>query len=172
MLFSRLSHWSPKLWKSTFRIDRIKYYKRPNGVTNHKWCFRVGLLTKTPSDQKSEILLESRKWAFRVRLLSLWKIGNSIAPSSPIGNGVFASLLKKTPSDQTSEILFESRKCAFRVGHLSLWKIEHCRCASESGVSIFLGVARCVLKNRTCHCASESDVSVFLGARSSCRSAK
>ena len=33
---SRLSHWSPRLWKSTFRIDRIKYHKGPNGVRNRK----------------------------------------------------------------------------------------------------------------------------------------
>ena len=40
------------------RIDRIRYHKGPNGVKHRKLCFRVGLLTKTPSDEKSEILFE------------------------------------------------------------------------------------------------------------------
>ena len=87
---SRLSHWSPRLWKSTFRINRIKYYKGPNGVRSRKWSFRVGHLTKTLFDKKSKILFESRKWAFRLELLSFSKVENSIAPSSPIKNRVFA----------------------------------------------------------------------------------
>ena len=59
MLFS--THWSPRLSESAFRIDRIKYYKRPSGVKNRKWCFRVWPLTKTCTDQKSKIFLESRR---------------------------------------------------------------------------------------------------------------
>ena len=83
MLFpGRLAHWSRRLSESTFRIDRIKYYKEPHGVKDRKSCFRLWLLTKIASDQKSKILLENRMWAFRLGLLSLCKVPNR--------SGVFA----------------------------------------------------------------------------------
>ena len=59
-------------------------------MTNRKWCFRVWLLAKTGSNQKSKILLESRKCAFRLKLLSFCKVENCIACSSPIESSLFA----------------------------------------------------------------------------------
>ena len=109
-LFSRrLAHWSRRLSESTFRIDRIKYYKGPNGVTNRKWCSRVWLLAKTGSNQKSKILLESRKCAFRLKLLSFCKVENCIASPSPIECCVFAYGFSQ------KQVPTKSRKCYLKV---------------------------------------------------------
>ena len=151
MLFSRLSHWSPKLWKSTFRIDRIKYYKRPNGVKSRKWCFRVGLPTKTPSDQKSKILFESRKWAFRPRLLSFCKVEYAIALQK-IAFPSFWALHAEVLSFGAVEHASGLRQVVFP----SFWALE----------------APVFLPSRTCQWSSASGVSIFLGARGSCLSAK
>ena len=67
MLFvGRVAHYSRGLFGSTFRIGLIKYYKVPNGAKSRKYGSRLTLPSKTGSDQKYKILVESRKSAFRL----------------------------------------------------------------------------------------------------------
>ena len=151
MFSRRLAQWSRRLSESTFRTDRIKYYKRPNGVKHRKRCFRMAPLTKTASDQKSEILLESRKWAFRLWLLSFSKVEHALALQK-VAFPFFWALHAEVMSFCTEEHAIDLQKVSFP----SFWALE----------------APVVLQSRTCHWSSENGVSIFLGARGSCRPAK
>ena len=72
MLFvGRVAHYSRGLFGSSFRIGLIKYYKVPNGAKSRKYDSLLTLPSKTGSGQKSKILVESRKWAFRLYLQSV-----------------------------------------------------------------------------------------------------
>ena len=167
---------------------------------NRKLCFRGILLTKTPSDQKSKILPESRKWAFRLRVPSLSKpkIESPLRSQSEI---VFS---RRAPHQNTLRPKVENPTWKSKVGvpprASVILKRRTCPCASANSVSIFLGVARwdfvvlqtkhaidlrkvafpsfwaleapVVLQIRTRHWYSESGFSIFLGARGSCRPAK
>ena len=162
----------------------------------------MGPLTKTFSDKKSEILFESRKWVFRLELLSFSKIENSIAPSSPIKNYAFAwNSRKNIFRPRMENLAWKSKVCGtvcvsltvcILKGRTYYWSsmafpffwashaevLSFCGIENGSGLqkvafpSFWALEAPVVLQSSTCHWSSESGVSIFLGARSSCRSAK
>ena len=128
-------------------------------VPHRNWCFRVWLPIKTNSDQESKILPDSRKWTFLLRLLSFCRVEHTMA-------------LQKITFPSLWQLQAEAGVVLQRRTYPS---------ASESGVSIFLRIARFAIKAPAgqlliyvCSCVSESGVSIFLGIarRGWCRSAK
>ena len=86
---SRLSHWSPRLWKFTFRVDRIEYLTGAMG-----WKIESRFSRRASHKSTIRPKVENPTWKSKVGVLPwvsvVFNLGNRIAPSSPIEDCVSA----------------------------------------------------------------------------------